>query len=100
MDKSIEFLKSQINILNKKIDTLQKSMPSVSVETKSSNIKKEKQISQAKGQYHEVRAGDSLYRIAQKYGISVDELCRINNITKKHIIKPGQKLKLPLSKRQ
>jgi LysM repeat protein len=100
MDKSIGFLISQINTLNKKIDSLQKSMSSTSVGTKPSSIKKVKQAPQAKSQYHEVRAGDSLYSIAQKYGISVDELCRINNITKKHVIQPGQKLKVVLSERQ
>ncbi len=99
-DRSIGYLKSQINKLNKKIDGLQKSMPSISVGTKASNIKQKRQKSPAKGQYHEVRAGDSLYRIAQKYGISVDELCRINNITKKHVIQPGQKLKVAPPKRQ
>lgn len=47
---------------------------------------------QAKGQYHEVRRGESLYRISMKYGLSVDELCRLNNIHPHQIIRPGQKL--------
>lgn len=98
-DRSIEFLKSQINILNKKIDRLQKGMPSIGVGTKTPAVKKKGQTSTAEWQYHEVRAGDSLYRIAKKYGISVDELCRINNITKKHVIQPGQKLKVARSER-
>jgi RND family efflux transporter MFP subunit len=46
----------------------------------------------AKGQYHEVRKGDSLYLIATKYGLSVDELCHLNNMHPRQIIRPGQKL--------
>jgi len=45
-----------------------------------------------KRRYHEVRPGESLYWIAQQYGISLDELCRLNYITPKQLIHPGQKL--------
>jgi RND family efflux transporter MFP subunit len=45
-----------------------------------------------KGRYHEVQKGDSLYLIATKYGLSVDELCRLNNMHPRQIIRPGQKL--------
>jgi len=46
----------------------------------------------AKGRYHEVRRGDSLYRIALQYGTSVDELCRLNNMSRNQVIYPGQRL--------
>lgn len=42
--------------------------------------------------YHEVRKGETLSRIAQKYGITVEELCRLNKITPKTVIHPGKKL--------
>lgn len=45
-----------------------------------------------KRRYHEVSPGESLYWIAQQYGISLDELCRLNYITPKQLIHPGQKL--------
>jgi len=45
-----------------------------------------------KDRYHEVRQGDSLFKIAQKHGITVDELCRLNKITSKTVIRPGQTL--------
>ena len=48
--------------------------------------------SQTKGTYHEVRPGESFYRIAQQHGITVDELLRLNHLTKKQTIYPGQKL--------
>ena len=43
-------------------------------------------------QYHEVRQGDSLFKIAQKHGITVEELCFLNKITAKTVIRPGQTL--------
>ncbi|UCF58134.1 MAG: LysM peptidoglycan-binding domain-containing protein, partial [Deltaproteobacteria bacterium] len=36
--------------------------------------------------------GETLYRIAKKYGITVDELCRLNDMAPSQVIKPGQKL--------
>ena len=41
-----------------------------------------------------VKAGDSLYSIALKYGISVDELKNVNNLTS-NIIMVGQVLRIP-----
>ena len=40
---------------------------------------------------HTVRAGDTLYRIGQKYHVGVDKLRKWNNLTKDNI-EVGQKL--------
>jgi lipid-binding SYLF domain-containing protein len=48
--------------------------------------------SQAEGRYHVVSSGDTLSKIGKQYGISVDELCRLNNMKKTDTIHPGQKL--------
>jgi LysM repeat protein len=48
--------------------------------------------SQNKARYHEVRRGDTLYGIAQEYGISVPTLIKLNNLSKKQAIYPGQRL--------
>ena len=42
--------------------------------------------------YHEVVKGETLYRISIKYGISVDELKRLNNLKNNQPIYPKQKL--------
>jgi hypothetical protein len=42
--------------------------------------------------YHEVRQGETLSGIAKKYDITVQDLCRLNKVTPKSIIRPGQKL--------
>lgn len=47
---------------------------------------------QGKAGYYVVHRGDSLYGIAQKYGLTVEELRRFNNLTKGHVIYPGQRL--------
>ena len=43
---------------------------------------------------HKVRRGESLGLIAKKYGISVGKLVSWNSLDRKHMIYPGQKLKL------
>jgi murein DD-endopeptidase MepM/ murein hydrolase activator NlpD len=45
--------------------------------------------------YHKVRSGENLAIIAKKYGVSVDEIIRLNNLKKPYIIRPGQELKIP-----
>jgi LysM repeat protein len=42
-----------------------------------------------------VKPGDSLDKIARKYGVSVKDLIKENNLKKPYIIRPGQKLKIP-----
>lgn len=43
---------------------------------------------------HTVKAGETLYGISRKYGLSVDQLLKMNNLGKGAIIKPGQRLKV------
>jgi lipid-binding SYLF domain-containing protein len=51
--------------------------------------------SEGGGKYYEVKSGDSLYEIAKKHGITVDELVKLNNLKDKKYIYAGQKLLLP-----
>ncbi len=73
------------------------------LETKISRIEKsldpgllEKKINPSRSksdeQYHTVRSGDNLSAIASKYGITVDRLCQLNQLTVDQPIKPDQKL--------
>ncbi len=43
---------------------------------------------------HQVKSGDTLWSITRRYGMTMNELLRINNIRKNGIIKPGQLLLL------
>jgi hypothetical protein len=42
--------------------------------------------------YHEVRRGESLFGIAQKYGLTLQKLCTLNSVDPEGKIFPGQKL--------
>jgi LysM repeat protein len=46
----------------------------------------------AKTQVHEVRPGDTLYGIAGKYGITLDQILRLNNLSRNATLRPGQKI--------
>lgn len=45
--------------------------------------------------WHIVQKGENLYLISRKYGVSLEKLLEINGLSKKSIIHPGQKLKVP-----
>ncbi|MGK7346422.1 MAG: LysM peptidoglycan-binding domain-containing protein [Candidatus Nitrospinota bacterium M3_3B_026] len=49
---------------------------------------------QSGGDHHYVRPGDNLYLIARRYGATVSELARINGISRRDTIYPGQKILL------
>jgi len=46
--------------------------------------------------YHRVKKGETLSLIAKRYRTSITRIVRANNIRKKHFIRVGQKLKVPL----
>ncbi|MEO2069218.1 MAG: LysM peptidoglycan-binding domain-containing protein [Desulfurobacteriaceae bacterium] len=45
---------------------------------------------------YEVKKGDSILKIAKRFGVSVDEIIKVNNLKKPYIIRVGQKLKVPV----
>ncbi len=44
--------------------------------------------------FHQVKAGDTLYSISRRHGLTVDQLRAFNNIGKDDAIRPGQQLRL------
>jgi len=44
--------------------------------------------------YHRIKSGDSLSKIAKKYGTSVASLCRLNKISEKTTLRLGQTLRI------
>ncbi|GHT61302.1 peptidase [Bacteroidia bacterium] len=63
---------------------------------KSSKLKNSSAASLANGNkatYHKVRTGDTLGAIAQRYGVSVNQLCRLNRIGKTTTLKIGRSLR-------
>lgn len=52
-------------------------------------------VTEGTRKYHIVQSGDSLFTIARKYGTTIDELSRVNNIRRGKILKLGAKLRIP-----
>ncbi|MGL1886956.1 MAG: LysM peptidoglycan-binding domain-containing protein [Reichenbachiella sp.] len=44
--------------------------------------------------YHRVRSGDTLSGIGYRYGISITKICRLNGISRKSILRIGQRLRI------
>ncbi len=49
--------------------------------------------SSAKGLFYKVKRGDTLSKIARKQGTTVSQLCRLNRITSRTVLRPGQVLR-------
>jgi membrane-bound lytic murein transglycosylase D len=47
------------------------------------------------GKFHVVQSGDSLYTIARRYNTTIDQLSRLNKLSRGKILKIGMKLRLP-----
>jgi len=79
-------IEKRLEALETKIVLMEKSMRSDPYK------KKSKPASKPGNRYHTVRSGDNLSAIASKYGITVDRLCQLNQLTIDQTIKPDQKL--------
>ncbi len=65
--------------------------PQAKAQTKSR--KRSANNSRQQASYHKVQRGETLSAIARKHGTSVNALCRLNRITTRSTIKPGQILR-------
>jgi LysM repeat protein len=97
LDKSGRSLGEQVDEISKKLGGVEteKSTAPARVKAKALGTAAEKPVSAEKERYHNVSSGETLYRIAKQYGISVRELCRLNSISPNQAIYPGQKLLVP-----
>lgn len=51
-------------------------------------------INQGEAVYHTVAKGDILGRIAQKYGVSINQICNLNGITRETTLQIGKRLRV------
>ncbi len=65
----------------------------VEEEIEESPVSTKNSVSRKNTRLHKVKKGETLYSIATKRGMSVEELCKINKIGKNKSIRPGQILK-------
>jgi LysM repeat protein len=85
------FLLHQMEALTKRVEALEKpaKQPAIKSETRPPPPKPTV-TSQKK--YHTVQKGETLPKIGKKYGIAVEELRKLNNLSKGQSLKIGQKL--------
>lgn len=43
--------------------------------------------------YHQVRSGDTLSKLANKYGVTIEDLCSMNGISRESTLRLGQKIR-------
>jgi len=99
LESSLSRLRGSVNQLSGKMDKIARELEKIKrrfaasgSEARDLGADIEKGTARAIPRYHVVRKGDNLYRIAKQYGISVHELCRLNKISAKNPILPGQRL--------
>jgi LysM repeat protein len=87
-------LTQRLNALSLQVNQLENQVSSVAAGVRGPDSGRSSTMSQEKGRYHEVRPGETLYRIAKRYGFTVDELCRLNDISPDEVgnIQPGRRL--------
>jgi len=84
-------LLQRVNALSQKVEALEKQKPPAA-EPKAKPPTPSKPAASAEKKYHTVKKGETLYGISKKYGISVEELRKLNNLSKDPLLRTGQKL--------
>ncbi|NNK85143.1 MAG: LysM peptidoglycan-binding domain-containing protein [Desulfobacterales bacterium] len=80
----------KMDIINNELFTSQKKNKKAVVSKKPEQSKISKKI--APPMYHEVKPKETLYQISRRYGITVDDLRKLNRLAPETVIHPGQKL--------
>jgi LysM repeat protein len=86
----------RLNQLENRIDTLQAELNKRVAEVNALAQARVQAEAAAQPSYHTVERGETLYRIAIKYGLTVDRLRELNDLQPAQIIYPGQRLLVSL----
>ena len=85
LSEKLDKIEKKLGILQKKTAGLKPGKAAAAKTEKSTKI-------ESKKRYCEVNAGDTLYSISRRHGLTVDELLNLNNLGSGTVIHPGQKL--------
>ena len=99
-ERSERRLEQRLDELTQGTGSPKKGATSGTIRTRTSKKTQNKVAPQGEKRLHKVQPGDTLYRISRQYGITVEELCRLNNISPNDVIKTGQRLFVPSRARQ
>jgi len=78
--------------MNQRFEVLENKVLSAAKGTQEPGGVTEQPVKSDPRRVHVVSRGENLYRISLKYGLTVDELCRLNDMSSSQPIHPGQKL--------
>ena len=92
LNATAESLAKRMDVLSQEVAQLQTAAVAEQTKSKASVSVQKESVVKTDTAYHQVQQGETLYGIAKKYGISLAELCRLNQIGTGQAIKPGQKL--------
>jgi len=81
-----------LGTMEKQMGLLKSRIASVSTKTRTRAGGQMKTLSQTQNNYHVVQRGETLFGIAKKHGLSVNELISMNHFSKDTKIYPGQKI--------
>jgi LysM repeat protein len=84
-------LVQRLDVLTQKVEALEK-QKQPSVESKPKPSVPSKPAVSTEKRYHTVKKGETLYGISRKYGISEEDLRKLNNLSADQSIRIGQKL--------
>ena len=88
----------KIDLLTKKVELLQQKTDSAVKEPRADRNVAAQRVEANRPKYHVVARGETLYRIAMKYGLTVDALRNLNRMSPDQSIHPGQKLMVTAAK--
>jgi len=94
IDKLESLLALKTSRLEKNIEDLKKNAARTKVMPPSEKPKVKEPEKSTEIEYHIVRKGENLYRIALRYGTKESELIKLNNLKQGAVIYPGQKLRI------
>ena len=84
-------LLQRVNTLAQKVESLEK-QKQPTAESKAKSSPPSKPAVSTEKRYHTVQKGETLSRISKRYGITVEELRKLNNLSRDKSIQTGQKL--------
>ena len=84
-------LLQRVDALAQKLEALEKQKPPIA-ESKAKPSAAPKPTASTEKKYHTVQKGETLYAISKKYGIGVEELRKLNNLSAGQSLRTGQKL--------
>ncbi len=96
LPNEMENIIKKIEYINKRQGNLEKKVAGIRPgrHTPKKTFRKKPSQKNLSPKYHVVQPGETLFSISQRYGLSLDQLRQINNLSPEMIIQPGQRLRV------